>query len=135
MIGERAFYEQLVSPTLLTDFVPRRFEELCRSCFSYLAQKGLLPGITNIGTYYYDDPARRRHGEFDVALAFGEEYELYDAKYYKSPITLDEIHREAGQVRQIEEMRVTRLGFIAVNGFEARESGFTYYSGEDLYCM
>ena len=135
MIGERAFYEQLVSPTLLTDFVPRRFEELCRSFFSYLAQKGLLPGITNIGTYYYDDPARRRHGEFDVALAFGEEYELYDAKYNKSPITLDEIHREAGQVRQIEEMRVTRLGFIAVNGFEARESGFTYYSGEDLYCM
>ncbi len=135
MIGERAFYEQLVSPTLLTDFVPRRFEELCRSFFSYLAQKGLLPGITNIGTYYYDDPARHRHGEFDVALAFGEEYELYDAKYYKSPITLDEIHREAGQVRQIEEMRVTRLGFIAVNGFEARESDFTYYSGEDLYCM
>ncbi len=49
MIGERTFFEQIVSPTLLKDFVPRRFEGLCRSFFSVLAQAGRLPGITNIG--------------------------------------------------------------------------------------
>ena len=133
MIGPRTFFEQLVSPTLLTDFVPRRFEELCRGFFSYLAKNGRLPGVTNIGTYYYDDPVRRRNGEFDVALAFGDEYELYEAKYYRSPMTLDEIHREMGQVREIDALKVVRLGFIAVNGFSEKEPGCVTYTGEDLY--
>ena len=128
-----SFFEQIVSPTLLKDFVPRRFEELCRSYFSILAQAGKLPGITNIGTYYYDDPANHKNGEFDVALAFGDEYEIYEVKYFKKTMTLAEIHHEAGQVREIKALNVVRLGFIAVNGFEDREEGFTYYTGEDLY--
>ena len=133
MIGERTFFEQIVSPTLLTTYVPHRFEELCRNYFSALARAGKLPGITNIGTYYYDDPAHHKNGEFDVALAFGNDYELYEAKYYKKPMTLDEIHHEAGQVSEIKALRVVRLGFIAVNGFAEREAGYTYYDGEDLY--
>ena len=133
MIGERTFFEQIVSPTLLSSFVPHRFKELCRSFFSILAQAGKLPGITNIGTYYYDDPAHHRNGEFDVALAFGDDYELYEAKYYKKPMTLEDIHNEAGQVRAIRELNVARLGFIAVNGYAVKEAGYTYYDGEDLY--
>lgn len=133
MIGERTFYERIVSPTLLSEFVPHRFEELCRSFFSHLAKTGRLPGITNIGSYYYDDPARHRNGEFDVALAFGEEYEIYEAKYSRNPVTLDEIHREIGQVREIDALKITRLGFISVNGFVAREEGVPCYTGEDLY--
>lgn len=135
MIGARTFFEQFVSPSLLTDFVPRRFEELCRSFFSQLARAGRLPGITNIGTYYYNDPVRRSNGEFDVALAFGNDYELYEAKYYRNPMTLDEIHREAGQVREIDELNVVRLGFVSVNGYESKEDGYTYYSGDDLYFL
>ncbi len=133
MIGETAFFEQIIFPTLLTDFVPRRFEEICRSFFSHLAKNGKLPGITNIGTYYYDDPARHRNGEFDVALAFGDEYAIYESKYYRAPMTLDEIHKEAGQVREIHGLKVGRLGFIAANGFSEKEAGYDYYSGEDLY--
>ena len=133
MIGERTFFEQIVSPTLLKDFVPRRLEALCRSFFSALAQAGKLPGITNIGTYYYDDPANHKNGEFDVALAFGDEYAIYEAKYYKKPMTLAEIHHEAGQVREIKAPNVVSLGFIAVNGFEEQEADYIYYNGEDLY--
>ena len=123
----------IVSPTLLTEFVPHRFEELCRSFFSQLAKSGKLPGITNIGTYYYDDPVRHRNGEFDVALALRDEYEIYEAKYYRNPMTLDEIHREAGQVREIDAPNVVRPGFIAANGFAKREDGYRYYDGGDLY--
>jgi hypothetical protein len=84
-------------------------------------------------TYYYDDPVRHRNGEFDVALSFGDEYEIYEAKYYRNPMTLDEIHREAGQVREIDALNVVRLGFITANGFAKQEDGYTYYNGEDLY--
>ena len=133
MIGERTFFEQIVSTTLRKDFVPRRFEEQCRSFFSVLARAGKLPGITNIGTYYYDDPANHKNGEFDVALAFGDEYEICEAKYYKKPMTLAEIHHKAGQVREIKALKVVRMGFIAVAGFEEQEAGYRYYTGEDLY--
>ena len=133
MIGPKAFFEQQVAPTLLTEYVPHRFEELCRSFFSRLAKSGQLPGISNIGTYYYDDPVHHRNGEFDVALEFGRQYQIYEAKYYKKPMSASEIHKEVSQIRDIESLNIVRLGFIAVNGFEKQEDGYSYYSGEDLY--
>lgn len=133
MIGPRAFFRQIISPVLLKDFVPRRFEEICRMYFSRLARAGRLPGITNIGTYYYDDPARRQNGEFDIALAFGNMYQIFDSKYYTKPMTADEVHLEAAQVREIKDLTVTELGFIAVNGFEEKEDGYHYIDGEELY--
>ena len=133
MIGAREFFDQYISPTLLSEYVPHRFEDLCRNFFSHLAKSGQLPGITNIGTYYYDDPLRHRNGEFDIALAFGDQVQLFEAKYYKRPLALSEIHKEAGQIREIEVLKVVHLGFIAVNGFEKQEDGYSYYNGEDLY--
>lgn len=133
MIGPEAFFSRYVLPSLLTEYVPRRFEELCRAFFSRLAKSGRLPGATNIGTYYFDDPAGRRNGEFDVALEFGDQYQIYEAKYYRNPMPLSEIHQEIGQIRQIRALNVTGLGFIAVNGFERQEEGYIFYSGEDLY--
>lgn len=133
MIGAREFFNQYISPTLLSEYVPHRFEDLCRGFFSHLAKTGQLPGVTNIGTYYYDDPLRHRNGEFDVALAFGNQVQLFEAKYYQKPLALSEIHKEAGQIREIEALKVFQLGFIAVNGFEKQEDGYTYYDGEDLY--
>ena len=133
MIGARAFFGQYISPTLFSEYVPHRFEDLCRSFFSHLAKSGQLPGITSIGTYYYDDPLRHRNGEFDVALAFGDQVQLFEAKYYSKPLALGEIHKEAGQIREIEALKVVQLGFIAVNGFEKQEDGYSYYNGDDLY--
>ncbi|MBR3430391.1 MAG: AAA family ATPase [Clostridia bacterium] len=133
MIGAKEFFDQYISPTLLSEYVPHRFEDLCRNFFSHLAKSGQLPGITNIGTYYFDDPLRHRNGEFDVALAFGDQVQLFEAKYYKRPLALSEIHKEAGQIREIEVLKVVHLGFIAVNGFEKQEDGYSYYNGEDLY--
>ena len=41
--------------------------------------------------------------------------------------------RQAGRIRDIRSLNAVILGFIAVNGFEKQEDGFSYYSGEDLY--
>ena len=46
---------------------------------------------------------------------------------------MSEIHKETGQIRDIEALKVVQLGFIAVNGFEKQEAGYSYYNGEDLY--
>ncbi len=132
MLGANAFYDQYIAPTI-TEFISHRFEGLCRDFFSYQAKSGKLPGVCNIGSYYYDDPSTRTNGEFDVALDYGERYTLFEVKYYKAPMTLDEIHREIGQIHAIRELSVTDIGFIAANGFAAKEDGYTYYTAEDLY--
>ena len=133
MLGSNTFYSEIIEKKLMADFIPRRFEEICRNFLSIKAKQGDFPGITNIGIYYYDDSEKKKNGEFDVAVEFGKKYELFEAKYYKDPVTLDEIHREAGQVLKIKELNITGLGFIAPNGFAEKEDGYTYYTGEDLF--
>lgn len=132
MLGAEVFYDQYVAPTL-TEFISRRFEELCRDYFSFLARQGRLPGIRHIGSFYYDDPATKSNGEFDVALDFGGSYTIWEAKYFKKPIELDDIHREAGQVRAIKDIEVSQIGFISASGFAQKEEGYLYYTGDDLY--
>ena len=48
-------------------------------------------------------------------------------------MALREIHQEIGQVRKIETLNVTGLGFVAADGFEQREDGYSYYDGNGLY--
>ena len=132
MLGAEVFYDQYIAPTL-TEYISRRFEELCRDYFSYMARHGKLPGIRHIGSFYYDDPATKSNGEFDVALDFGDTYTICEAKYFKKPIELDDIHREAGQIRSIKGIEVSRIGFISASGFDQKEDGYLYYTGNDLY--
>jgi len=132
MLGAEVFYDQYIAPTL-TEYISRRFEELCRDYFSYLARQGKLPGIRHIGSFYYDDPATKSNGEFDVALDFGDTYTICEAKYFKKPIELDDIHREAGQIRGIKGIEVSQIGFISASGFAQKEDGYLYYTGDDFY--
>ena len=132
ILGAEAFYDAYIAPTL-TEFISRRFEELCRDDFSFLARQGRLPGIRHIGTFYYDDPVPRSNGELDVALDFGGKYTICEAKYLKKPLELDDIHREAGQIRAIRDIEVCQIGFISAGGFAQREDGYLYYTGDDLY--
>ena len=48
-------------------------------------------------------------------------------------MTLDEIHREVGQIRSITEIDMKQIGFIAASGFAVKEEGYKYFTAEDLY--
>jgi len=132
ILGAAAFYEEYIKKDLTT-FIAHRFEEICRNYFASLAFAGKLPGIRNIGTFYYDDPANKKNGEFDIALQYADSLSIYEAKYYKKMMTVSEMHKEAEQIREIPGIEVNKIGFIAVNGFENREKGFTYITGDQLY--
>ncbi|MCO7110831.1 DUF234 domain-containing protein [Gemmiger formicilis] len=131
VLGAEAFYDEYIAP-VLTDFISRRFEGICRDYFSHQV-RSRNEGVRNIGSYYYDDPAHRKNGEFDVALEFADGYEIYEAKYYAQPMTLDEIHREVQQVEAIKELTVKQIGFIAINGFAEREEPYLYLDGNDIF--
>ena len=59
------------------------------------------------------------------SMRFGE---MHDYR-----ITLHGRHREIGQIRRIKGINVTKIGFIAANGFAEREEGYDYYTADDLY--
>ncbi len=132
VLGAEAFYDEYVAP-VLTDFISRRFEGICRDYFSLQVRSGKLKGVRNIGSYYYDDPVHRKNGEFDIALEFADGYEIFEAKYYAQPMALDEIHREVQQVEAIKELKVKQLGFIAINGFAEQVKPYIYLDGNDIY--
>lgn len=132
VLGAEAFYDEYIAPAL-TDFISRRFEGICRDYFSLQVRSGKMKGVRNIGSYYNDDPAHRKNGEFDVALEFADGYEIYEAKYYAQPMTLDEIHREVQQVEGIKELTVKQIGFIAIHGFVEREEPYFYLDGNDIF--
>lgn len=132
VLGAESFYDEYIAPAL-TDFISRRFEGICRDYFSLQVRSGKMKGVRNIGSYYYDDPAHRKNGEFDVALEFADGYEIYEAKYYAQPMTLDEIHHEVQQVEGIKELTVKQIGFIAIHGFVEREAPYFYLDGNDIF--
>lgn len=59
MLGAEAFYNEYIAP-VLTEFISRRFEGICRDYFSLQVRAGKRRGVRNIGSYYYDDPVHRK---------------------------------------------------------------------------
>ncbi|MCD7765408.1 MAG: AAA family ATPase [Lachnospiraceae bacterium] len=118
MLGAEAFYEEYIEPSLVT-FISHRFEDICRTWFSIQVQSRKLKGVLNIGTYYYDDSRTRTHGEFDVVLQRKDAYDIYEVKYLSAPVTQKQMQEEVRQVAAIKGIRVGKIGFISINGFDA----------------
>ena len=132
ILGAEAFYEEYIEPSIVT-FISHRFEEIARTYFSLCVQKRKMRGISNIGTFYYDDSAARTNGEFDVVLDRKDSYDIYEVKYYSSPMRLKEMRKEEEQVRAIKGLRIGRIGFIATAGYESTPEEFDCINAESLY--
>ena len=132
VLGADAFYDEYIDKPIMT-FISHRFEEQCRSYFSLCVKAGKLRGITNIGTFYYDDSATHTNGEFDVVLERRGSYDVYEVKYYASPLSAGEMEFEARRVRAIKGLPVGDIGFISASGFESHAESFVQISGEELY--
>lgn len=132
VLGAKAFYEEYIKDSIIT-FISHRFEEICRSYFSLQVQSGKLKGILNIGNYYYDDSKTKKNGEFDVVLERKEAFDIYEAKYLISPMTDKQIEEEIKQVRDIPKLKIGKIGFISINGFESEHPDFPCIDGKALY--
>ncbi|MCD7761802.1 MAG: AAA family ATPase [Lachnospiraceae bacterium] len=133
MLGAEAFYEEYIEASLVT-FISHRFEDICRTWFSIQVQSRKLKGVLNIGTYYYDDSRTRTHGEFDVVLQRKDAYDIYEVKYLSAPVTQKQMQEEVRQVAAIKGIRVGKIGFISINGFDADyNSDYICLDGAVLY--
>ena len=96
-------------------------------------QKRKIGGITNIGTFYYDDSKNRTNGEFNVVLARKNSYDFYDVIYYTSPMSLKEMQSEEAQVRAVQGLSVGTVGFVATEGYEVCPDCYGCVSPQSLY--
>lgn len=132
VLGPEAFYDEYVDRSVLT-FIAHRFEAIVRDYFSLRVKAGKLRGVTNIGTFYYDDSETKTSGEFDAVLQRRDKYDIYEVKYHISLLGTGEMRAEEAQIKRIKGLQVGRIGFVSVSGFEEPSAEYELISGEDLY--
>jgi hypothetical protein len=116
------FFDRFIQQDFEEQYVPKCFEEICRQ---YLVRKNKSCELENpfekIGRYYYDDPANRRNGEFDIVTQNGKDFTFYEAKFRSTPLTKAMIDEE---IRQVNAAGLTcrKYGFFSRSGFDGIEN-------------
>ena len=73
------------------------------------------------------------NGEFDIALEYNDGYEIWEAKFLKSPMPKSMIEKEVDEIKQIGSMQIRAIGVISSSGFESTDGNYKYLNAEDLY--
>ena len=117
-MDEDVFYDKYIDQNFEEDYVPHRFETICRQ---YLIRQNRIgqisPVIEKIGKYYYDDPVNHRNGEFDVVTLDEKGYVFYEVKFRKNRISKAIIDKKIEQVKATE-LNPYKYVFISRSGFE-----------------
>lgn len=131
-IGEDTFYRQFVEGKLV-EFISRRFEDIVLQYFGRLARNGQRTDILDIGSYWYDDPANKKNGEFDCVVKSPAGYEFYECKFYQNPMTEQECNEEAAQIKEIPGISPAITGFVCSDGFDFKSDRYRMITGDDLF--
>lgn len=116
------FYDKYIDKDFETKHVPYIFEDICRQYLIRMNLAGRMEEpFDRIGKYYYDDPARRLNGEFDIVTHDDKGYIFYEAKFRKEPLTSDVIESEIEQVKRAE-LPCYKYGFFSRSEFEMKET-------------
>lgn len=132
VLGADAFYDEFIAP-VLTDFIARRFEDICREYFSLQVRSGRMNGVRSTGSYYPDTAVRCENKAFSVSVELADGYAVYLPKYSAQPMTLDEIHGEAQRMEGVNDPGIKQLGFISINGFVEQEKPYIYLDDNDIF--
>lgn len=128
------FYDRYIKSDFETAYVPHIFETICKQ---YLIRQNRLGTIEvpfeKIGKYYYDDPIRKKNGEFDIVTQDPHGYIFYEAKFRKEPVSSQMIENEISQVNSTG-LNCYKYGFFSRSGFTAESDGqLILISLDDLY--
>ena len=132
LINEKAVFDESIKPSLDT-YISNRFESIAHVYFVRLARNGKLPGIVDIGTYWYDDKEHHANGEFGCVLEFRDGYDVFEVKYYKDRMTESAADKECEQIRAIKDFKARRIGFVSISGFDFESDDYVLITGEDLF--
>lgn len=134
LIGEDNYYKSIIEKKLLT-FISLRFEDVVKQFFSIKVKSGEIEYVTDIGTYWYDDPENKVNGQFDCVLEHPEGYSVYEVKYYDKPMSEEECNSEAKKIRAIKGLDNLKIGFVCSSGFSTKNNNYMYYDLGDIYSV
>lgn len=113
------FYDRYIKDDFHTEYVPHAFETISKQYLIRRNRSGLLEEpFEKIGKYYYDDPLRKRNGEFDIVTQDRKGYIFYEVKFRKEPVSEKMIEAEIAQVKAVG-LDCYKYGFISGSGFTA----------------
>ena len=127
-------YDKYISKDFEEQYVPRKFEEICRQYLIRQNKAGNIdPVIEKIGKYYYDDPKKKTNGEFDVVTLDEKGYVFYEVKFRKNPVSKSMIDEEIEQVK-LTGLNCYKYVFFARSGFSQEETDTVKLIGiQELY--
>ena len=131
-LGEQAFFASNVSPSI-SQFADRRLEDVALQYFRRRARAGALDGVSDFGSYWYDDPATQSNGEFDCVLVRDSAFDFYECKRFDREMTQAECESKERQVRAIPSTTIGAIGFICTGGFDFTTADYQLITGNDLY--
>ena len=135
-IGVDIYYDTYIKERLEAEYFPKIFEAVSKEFLTRANKaKKLDTPFYKIGSYWYDDPANKTNGQFDVATMDKLGYRLFECKYTKNPIDYKVIYEEKRQTFSLP-IGPVRLGFISRNGFELDENekkDLTLFTLDDFY--
>lgn len=100
IMDSEIFYKKYIEKDFEENYVPHLFESICRQYLIRKNKRGEMdPVFEKIGKYYYDNPAERTNGEFDVVTEDENGYVFYEVKFKNRPITDEVIDNEIEQVK------------------------------------
>ncbi|MBP5216613.1 MAG: hypothetical protein J6038_02120, partial [Bacilli bacterium] len=67
------------------------------------------------------------------ALENKDGYCIYEAKYLKKKMKVEEILQEVSQIKRIPELAISQIGFCSIHGFEKTSIDYDLIAGEQLY--
>ena len=132
--GKESYFDMKIAESLNT-FISYRFEEIVNQYFMRKARSGLLKGIEDFGSYWYDDRETSSNGQFDCVLKEKDGYDFYEVKFFEKPMTLGECEKEESQVKKVTGLSCRKTGFVCSAGFDFVDERYDLVTGEDVYSL
>lgn len=133
VMSANAFYDKYINDDFEKEYVPKVFEDICKQ---FLIKKNIAnkikPPFFKIGKYYYDMPATKTNGEFDIVTEDENGYIFYEVKFRKNKLSLNEVEKEISQVNATT-LNTYRYGFFSASGFEEDVKNVIKYTLNDIY--
>lgn len=134
MTSDEVFYDKFVKEEFEDKVVPNTFETITKQYIIRENKRGNFdPIFLDIGTYWYDNPVKKKNGQFDVIGKNEKGYVFFECKFTKDPIDDIVIKEELSQVAETN-LDVVQYGFVSKNGFKLKgEYPYLFITLQDLY--
>lgn len=134
--NDDSFYHYYIEKDFEEQYVSKAFEEISKQYLIRLNRTGKFqPHLTDIGTYWYDNPEDNTNGQFDVVTKSEKGYVFYEAKFTKSKIDDKVVNEEIEQAKNTK-LNPINFGFISRSGFRfKKENTYHLITLNDLFSL